>query len=285
MERSTLNELDPARNWGAAGYWWPENERMTYAIGAFRTGTDSGGFSGGNNGNWAVTTRITGLPVYEDSDGVFRLIHIGGAFSQRRPPDGEVKYNPSPQSNLLDVDDSPVSPFLPDVNIPSNSQQLYDLQAAAVYGPVSFQGEWIATTIQQKEAGMVFLHGFYVYGSYFLTGEHRGYIKQDGAFGQVHVLNPLIRQGHTGQADTARSNSPHASRLPTSRPPNLPPPPPGSAASSPTGTLLYQGTFGVNWYLNDYTRLMFNYVLSVPAASGLPALPVHSFGFRTAIYW
>ena len=41
----------------------------------------------------------------------------------------------------------------------------------------------------------------------------------------------------------------------------------------------------MNWYLNDYTRLMANYVLSVPAARGFPALPVHGFGIRTAIYW
>ena len=73
-----------------------------------------------------------------------------------------VRYDPDPQSNLLDVADSPVSPFLPHVDIPSNSQQLFNLQAAAVYGPLSVQGEWFATTIQQTGAGMVFLHGFYV---------------------------------------------------------------------------------------------------------------------------
>jgi phosphate-selective porin OprO/OprP len=41
----------------------------------------------------------------------------------------------------------------------------------------------------------------------------------------------------------------------------------------------------VNWYLNSYTRIMANYTLAVPTAHGSPALPVHIFGVRTAIWW
>ena len=284
IERSPLNVLDPARSWGVGGYWWPESERWLFAIGAFRTGTNNGGFSGAG-GHWAVTTRLTGLPVYEDCEGVFRLVHIGGAFSQRQPPNDVVRLDPDPQSNILDVEDSPVSPLLPHVDIPSNSQQLFNLQAAAVYGPLSVQGEWFATTIQQTGAGMVFLHGFYVDGSYFLTGEHRGYERTVGAFGPVRVHRPLIRKGHWGASgcgavevaarfSVANFDSPNLAIIPSTPP-----------VGSPTGTILYQATYGVNWYLNDYTRLMLNYSLSVPVANGFPALPVHGFGIRTAIYW
>src|SRR5262245_34853071 len=81
IERSPLNVLDPARSWGVGGYWWPESERWLFAIVAFRTGTNNG--FGGAGDHWAVTTRLTGLPVYEDGEDVFRLVHIGGAFSQR----------------------------------------------------------------------------------------------------------------------------------------------------------------------------------------------------------
>jgi phosphate-selective porin OprO/OprP len=283
MERSPLNQFDPARNWGVAGYWWPENERMLFEIGAFRTGTNNGGFSGGDNPNWAVSTRLTGLPVYEDGEGGYRLVHIGAAFSQRRPPNGVVQYRPDAQSNLLDVADSPASPFLPTVTIPSNSQQLFNLQAAAVYGPLSVQGEWFATTVQQLDAGMVFLHGFYVYASYFLTGEHRGYDRRVGGFGPVSVHRPLIRLGHSGATGCGAVELAARFSVADLSSPNLPVSP--TPVGSPTGTVLYQSTFGVNWYLNDYTRLMVNYVLSVPAARGFPALPVHGFGIRTAIYW
>ena len=282
MERSPLNVLDPARNWGVAGYWWPESERGTFGLGVFRDGTTSGGFSGGDGDNWAVTTRLTGLPLYVDDEGAFRLLHVGGAFSYRIPLNGVVQYAPDPQSNIIDVSDSPASPFLPTINIPANSQQLYNLQLAAVRGPLSVQGEWFATTVQQKGGGPVFLHGFYAYASYFLTGEHRGYDRQGGEFSRVAVLRPLVRTSNapaTGcgafevamrfaVADFVSGNLPFV---------------PGVLA--PTGSVLYQTTFGLNWYLNDYTRIMANYTISTPDSRGLPALPVHVFGLRTAIFW
>jgi phosphate-selective porin OprO/OprP len=282
LERSPVNQLDPARNWGVAGYWWPESERALFVIGAFRNETNNGGFSGAGN-HWAVTTRLTGLPVYEDGGGVFRLVHVGAAFSQREPPDDMVQYNPGLQSNILDVADSPVSPFLPDVVVPSNSQQLYNLQAAVVVGPASVQGEWSATSIQQIGAGVVFLHGFYVDASVFLTGEHRSYERKVGGFGPVRVLRPLIRKGHWGASGCGAVELAARFSVADFASENLPLTP--TPVGSPTGTILYQSTFGVNWYLNDYTRLMANYVLSVPAARGFPALPVHGFGIRTAIYW
>ena len=218
-----------------------------------------------------------------DNEGTFRLVHVGGAFSQREPPNNEVIYDAGTQSNLLQVSDSPPSPFLPNVNVPSNSQQLYNLQAAAVYGPFSVQGEWSATTIQQIDAGMVFLHGFYVFTSYFLTGEHRGYDHHVGGFGPVHVLNPLVRRGHWGASGCGAVELAARFAVSDFSSPNLPTT--NMPVGSPTATVLYQTTLGANWYLNDYTRLMFNYTLSVPAAKGLPTLPVSGFGIRAAIYW
>jgi len=257
---------------------------MTYAIGAFRTGTTSGGFSG-QGGHWAVTTRVTGLPIYQDDGEVFRLVHLGGAFSQRQPPNNEVRYDPNPQSNLLVITDTPVSPFLPTVDVPSNSQQLYNLQAAWVGGRRSIQAEWFGTTIQQIGGGVVFLYGSYVYGSYFLTGEHRGYNKNRAGFDQVHVLRPIVRVGK--KPATGFGAVELAARFSVSNynSPNLPIPPTSGAATAPNGTIFYEWTLGANWYLNDYTRLMANYTLSLPAVAGQPQLPVNGFNLRTAIFW
>lgn len=284
LERSPQNVLDPTRNWGFAGYWYPDSERMTFAIGGFRDGTNSFGLSSGNGDNWAVTSRLTGLPVYEP-EGVFRLVHVGAAVSYRNPLNGVVQYNIKPQANLLTVSDNPGTPLLPQISIPAISQQLYNVQAAAVYGPFSAQAEWSGTTIPQPGgAGTVFLYGFYAYTSYFLTGEHRGYDKPRGAFGQVDVLRPLVRtrdQAASGcgavevAARFSVTNFETSDIVPGSQPP----------VAAPTATILYQGTFGVNWYLNSYTRVMFNYTLSVPQIAGYPALPVHTFGVRTSLYW
>ena len=167
MERSPMNTIDPARNWGAAAFWYPDEEWMTAVLGAFRNGTSSDGTSTGNGNAWAVTGRVTGLPLYDGDEDNFRLIHVGTAISLRQPLDGVVTYTPAPQNNLLSVSDNPASPLLPPVTVPAKSQQLYNVQAAAVSGPFSMQGEWYGSTVQQPGAGVVFFHGLYVYGKLF----------------------------------------------------------------------------------------------------------------------
>jgi phosphate-selective porin OprO/OprP len=281
LERSPLNVLSPARNWGVCSFWWPDNERLLFSLGVFRDGTPSNGQSFGDGDNWAYTTRLTGLPVYEPDGEVFRLVHVGGAFSQRVPPNGVINFTPRTTSNLLTVEDNPGSPFLPTVNIPANSYQLYNLQAAWVHGPLSVQGEWSAATVQQTNAGNVFVHGVYIFGSYFLTGEHRGYNRTRGSFDQVDVLRPLIRsqtdpRGGCGAVElTARFSYFNFNS------PNLPP----DVNGAPAGTQLYELTLGANWYLNSYTRIMFNYTAGMPDMVGFGQTVAHVFGIRTALYW
>lgn len=279
LERSPQNVLAPARNWGVCGFWWPDDERVLFSVGAFRDGTPSSGQSIGNGNNWAFTTRLTGLPVDEKVGDEVRLVHVGGAFSQRVPPDGLITFSPRTASNLLTVEDNPGSPFLPAVDIPSNSYQLYNLQAAAVFGPLSVQGEWTGATVQQTNAGGIFVHGVYAYGSYFLTGEHRGYNRTRGSFDAVDVRRPLIRdrsdpRGGYGAVELV-------SRLAYLNfdSPNLPP----DVNGNPSATRLYEVTLGANWYLNRNTRIMFNYTATIPDRTTTTV--AHIFGLRTAIFW
>ena len=46
---------------------------------------------------------------------------------------------------------------------------------------LSFQAEWNAAYISQIGGSPVYLDGMYVYASYFLTGEHREYIRRSMA--------------------------------------------------------------------------------------------------------
>jgi phosphate-selective porin OprO/OprP len=281
LERSPVNVLAPARNWGVCGYCWPDDERVLFSLGVFRDGTLSSGQSIGDGDNWAYTARLTGLPVYEPNEHAFRLVHVGGAFSQRVPPNGVITFTPRNVSNLLTVDDNPGSPFLPVVDIPANSYQLYNLQAAGVCGPFSLQGEWTAAAVQQTNAGLVFVHGFYIDGSYFLTGEHRGYNRTRGSFDQVAVLRPLIRsrtdpRRGCGAVEVAAQYS-----YLNFDSPNLP----LDVNGMPAGTLLHQLTLGTNWYLNSFTRIMFNYTAGFPDKVGFGPTVAHIFGLRTAIFW
>lgn len=283
LERSPINQLDPARNWGVMAVWNPESERLMAALGAFRDGTSNTGVSSGNQDKWSLTGRLTGLPIYED-DETFRLVHLGSAVSLRQPYNNLVSYDLGPQNPLLVVSDNPPSPFLPPINIPSNAQQIYNLQFAAVNGPFSIQAEWYGTAIQQIGAGSVFLHGCYVFGSYFLTGEHRGYRLTGGEFDRVSVHRPFVKTPGNGATGIGAIELIARFSFTDFTSPNLPKPPPGSTAS-PNGALLYDTSWGVNWYLNDFTRVMANYTLSIPVSQGQSILPVHTFGIRTSIFW
>lgn len=277
MERSPTNVISPARNWGVCGFWWPDDERLLFSTGAFRDGTGNDGQSTGDGDHWAYTTRLTGLPIYEPGGENFRLVHLGAAFSQRVPPGGVINFTPRIGSSLLSVEDNPGSPVLPSLDIPASNYQLYNLQAASVSGPLSLQAEWSAAAVHQPAADVIFVHGVYLSGSYFLTGEHRGYNRTRGSFDQVEVFEPVTRSGGGRGAIELAARFAYFDFASS----NLPLDANGDAAQ----TYVYELTAGLNWYLNSYTRIMFDYTAGIPDKVGFDPTVAHIFGIRTALYW
>jgi phosphate-selective porin OprO/OprP len=279
VERSPIMSLDPARNWGVGFFSYTDDERMTFSGGAFRSGTsNSSGDDITNEGDWACTFRLTGLPWYDAASGGRYLMHVGAVFSQRFAHNDTVTISQGPQSNLLSVADNPGSPFTPSLSIPAEQWQLYNAQWATVLGPLSFQAEWTGASIAQIGGGPVFLHGFYAMASYFLTGENRDYVTKDGTFGMTKVRSPFVclhdKKFGTGPGAwelTARVDWEDFSSS-NLKPPNV-------------GNRLAEFTAGVNWYLNDYTRIMFNYVHAVPVVPGAGPSYADEFVVRTAIFW
>lgn len=58
--------IAPARNWGVCGYWWPDDERLLFSLGAFCDDTPSNGQSTGDDDNWAFARMMfnytSGMP-------------------------------------------------------------------------------------------------------------------------------------------------------------------------------------------------------------------------------
>jgi phosphate-selective porin len=63
--------------------------------------------------------------------------------------------------------------------------------------------------------------------------------------------------------------------------PNIPPAPNGLKVGDRDAEM----TLGVNWYLNDYARLMFNYVHAIPVDPNFGPSYADAFFLRTAIFW
>jgi phosphate-selective porin OprO/OprP len=239
LERALpVGAFSPARNWGVMLHRTLLDERMTIAAGLFRE-ADSYGYVSDEE-SYRATARITGLPVYANNGR--RLVHLGAAMSyQSRGLASTAGYMSTPE-NHLGIN------WVGTGAIPSDSVTLFGAEVAAVIGPFSVQGEFISSHLNVREVGDLSFSGFYVFVSYFLTGEHRRYDKASGVFTRVKPKRPfcngegpgawevLCRISYVDMNDDNYIVEPIA------------------------GGILKDITAGVNWYLNNNVKMQWNYI-------------------------
>lgn len=95
LERAVPSALLPFRQIGALWYGNTDAEDMTWAISAFRYPTDVFGGNIGDNGGYAMATRVTGLLFDRPGDG--GRLHIGAAYSHLDPASDAVQYRNQPE--------------------------------------------------------------------------------------------------------------------------------------------------------------------------------------------
>jgi phosphate-selective porin OprO and OprP len=283
MERSLINTLDPARNWGMSYNRCGASERSTVVAGIFQAGTDPSDVVYNPGCTTAFTTRWTGLARYENEGK--DLVHFGIAISERIADQGIIIVDQKPGSPLLGLGDSTSSPFLPKIKIPADFQQLIDLQWAYASGPFWSQAEWYGSVIPQNDGGPVVFQGSYLDVGYFVTGEHRKYLVHTGVFGPITVNRPAVKGFSSKSHDAALGYG--AWEL-TGRisyldfnDTNTPIGPQGQTY----GNRVPQSTIGVNWYLADRLRVLFNYSYSVPDEATTGASSANLFAMRIATFW
>ncbi len=279
MERSPVNDLDPARAWGVAVFDCAPTETATLAVGVFFNGSGIADFEAGNNAASALTGRLTVAPLLED--GGRQLVHLGVASSTRLSENGIVTVNQHPRSALLDPSDSTLSPFVPTVEIAADVQQAFNVQLATCRGPFWTQAEWYSSLIPAYGGDLVFLHGGYASCGWFLTGEHRAYQATAGVLGPVSVARPLVRGAESRGRPSGWGAWELVARLSYLDYFDLPP---GPGASN-VGIRLPQATFGVNWYLADRWRLMFNYAYEVPDEANIGTSEASVFATRLNVFF
>ncbi len=230
LERALpIEAFSPARNTGFMLH--DGGERYTWAVGAFRDTDDFGDAVERDEVN--LTARVTGVP-WTNEDGS-RLLHLGLSASEREPTDDSLRFRSRPESHL--------APRIVDTGaFGSDGLTLIDAEAAVVHGPFSAQGEWVSAQADGLGNADVDADGFYVFGSWFPTGEHRPY--KAGSFGRVKPRSPW-RDGGFGAWEIAlRYSSLDLEDGPVA------------------GGEVDDVTFGVNWYPFANVRWMANYVMS-----------------------
>jgi phosphate-selective porin OprO/OprP len=234
MESGTLNALVPQRNIGIMVHDHNQSETFTWAAGLFKDdGSDTGAHTG--DGETNATARVTFLPVYENEGE--DLVHLGAAYSLRASDEGMIDYASAGPSGLTQND------VLDTGSIAADSADLFGLEAAWVRGPLSLQGEFVRSSVDADSGSDPDLDGWYVFASWFLTGEHRAYKTASGAFDRVAVERPYGKNGGWGAWELAARYG----MLDLSD-------------ASVDGGELTDTTLGLNWYLNPFARIMFNWV-------------------------
>ena len=227
MERALPNEFAPGRHIGisARQYW----DTWTVTAGVFGEAFDDDADDEGDEG-WSLAGRLTYSPWHDDRN----ALHLGTAFSRQWTNDEHtVKYSARPESHITDVK------YLNTGKITdTKTVDLLGLEAAIVSGPWSLQGEYIATRLE-RTAGLDELdfNGWYLYGSWFPTGESRHYKFKKSAFGRV---KPISQSGAWELAVRYSDMELDDADI--------------------TGGRERNWTLGVNWYINPRVRLMANYI-------------------------
>ena len=194
------------------------------------------------------SARVTAAPINREGE----VLHLGASWRSRGGAT-DLRSNPIAANDQFftysarGADLHLASRFIVAPAI-FDKDTFYGLEAAYVWGPWSIQGEYgqLQADINERFVGNDPTYwGYYVEASWFITGETRPY--KFGEFTRQKVLNPVFEGGHGAWQLLARydvlSLTDNAETI---------------ALCSTCGE---QKTWqlGVNWWLNDHTRIMFNY--------------------------
>ena len=298
MERSSLFQaFTPFRHIGVGVYNHSDDLMTTWAASYLRTGQDQFGDSLSTRGGNGFTGRVTQLAWY-DEDAGRSYLHLGGDFYYNNPPQHTIAFRTIPEifvgqnaNNGTGTAGFAVpgafdgTPFFANTgNVTDvNAVDTFDLEALWVYGPMSVQSEAMAAHVNRKDMTGSLLHGEYVQVGWFLTGEHRPYDRVAGAIDRVRPFEDFF---WVRTADGSHSHGKGAWEVAV-RYSHL-----DLNSNTISGGILDDITFGVNWYTNAYTKIVFNYIhswrqspTSPPAPAGIgPAVAVNSeanaFGLR-----
>ena len=248
MSRSMGREaFSPQRNTGVMFFDWTADQNMTWQAGVFDTDiVDNPATRIADELSQSFTARVTWLPWYDECTEGRGLLHTGAAYSYRHP------YHHSRTFSTLA--DEPIGiAYINTGALSLADYQLAGLEAATVYGPLSVQSECFIVRADPTAAGasdMTFT-SFYVTVSYFLTGEHRRYRRDAAIFDRVRPFEDFFHlRAEDGAAYTGKGAWELAVRYDYI----------DVGDAGPSAGMCAAETCGVNWYLNAYTRVMWNYV-------------------------
>lgn len=190
---------------------------------------------------WGFNGRVTWEPIFDTG----RIVHVGAGSHWRkalRSASGAgARLSDRPNirvdnGNIIDTG-----------TIEDADEALYyGVEAAAVFGPLTLASEYGRVRLERTTAGAPDpeFDGFYVFATYFLTGETRPF--RSGNFDRIRPIHNFDGKGGWGAWEFAlRYDDADLSETPV---------------TSSAGNEAHSWTAGLNWYLNPNIKLQFNYI-------------------------
>jgi phosphate-selective porin OprO/OprP len=191
LERSAVEDaMLPSRNIGALLSGTGLDQRLTWAGGVFNNWLETGDSL--NDNATQYIGRVTWLPWTSQDES--NLLHLGLALRYTDAKEG-LHYSAEPEFNQ--------SPKFADTGFfNADSGLTYNLEASWRKGPFWLLGEYMLNDIDAPELGSPDFKGYYVTGSWALTGEMRGYNRKSGTFNRLPVAKS-VHQGGWGAWEVA----------------------------------------------------------------------------------
>src|SRR5271157_4434791 len=294
MERSFNNDafysgLTQGYKPGVMAFSTAFDLRMTWAAGVFKNVTNPWDFQVGG-GDWAETMRVTGLLLYEDEGR--KVMHLGITGRNSGYDNGTSQFRVrGPERSGLNQDwDNYANTGAFHA---SGGQQDINLESVNVFGSWTIDAEYDfhfdqnaflggANGTRQTSVGTLFYSGGYVEVMYFLTGEHRAYIRQSGLYDRiVPRQNAFWIRG----ADGKRNEHGWGAWQVGLRYNYL-----NLNDKGINGGVLNDITLGLNWFLHPNAKLQFNYSITDRHSPASPGMPIgqsdgviQGFGMRLAM--
>ncbi len=237
MERPLANVFDNDRNLGFMMYNQHFEKRLSWFAGYFYPTNNSGKYLGNK---YNLVARLTGLPIYNMDNG-YKVLHIGASYAYQYLDNTAVSVKLRPEAHLapkylsLDVD---------------NVTSINDVNGEflLIFNTLSFESEYTVsmTNLPSSSNYNSSSYNFFAYYStlsWFLTGEHKNYVKSKTTFSRVTPKNNFGQNGGFGAIELSLRYS------------NI-----NLDDDDLQGGKMSSITGGINWYLNPATKVAFNYV-------------------------
>lgn len=262
------NEIEPARQMGAAFFIADGDKRWTAHTGVFASSLAEGEdcLEGTEcDQEFVVAGRVTAVPFMQDKT---HLMHLGAGA-----------YYKNPNGNTIDIDQrDAVIHIIDSKNLNADFRGFakdavaWNVEAGGVWGPAHIMGQYASINVDREQPGLdsVTLNAWYVDVGWFLTGESKNYDAGKGQWGSIKPKG-IVGKGGIGAWEVAvRYEEADYTD--------------GSFVGGEMDLL----TVGINWYVNNTMRFMANYVDTLDYnenGSSDDGDEPSAFMLRGQIYW